>query len=434
MRIILKCILVQLILLISSSASAQLGIGTTTPDASSILDASSNSKGLLMPRLTTTQRDLIESPAAGLMIYNTTLNDGQLNTGTPANPVWTGIKGPEAPMIYSVSEGGEVGTTSTDYSLVTGMSISPTPGTYVALFNAQMSGTFTTTITQTFGSDQAVIDMAAIYQSLSDMPNGVPHDLVFGNGETLLSGVYDVSGATSISGALTLDGEGDSNSVFIIRGTGAFSTAAGASVNLINGASSNNIIWVCETTFSTGANTTIKGTLISASGAIALGVNTDLAGGIFTKSGALSMGTGCNIKAPFGLAPIDFGILSKFAMFSSTGAVSDAANCTITGDIATASGAITIVGTHNGTKYPAGTAAEDIFTNTTNATTYSIFLNGVEVEFSRRTIKLLSSIVSLQAKVIVVADSNPVEIRWKVGAGESKLNNRVLSLIRSEYE
>ena len=433
MRIILKWILIHFMLFISSSAFAQLGIGTTTPNSSSILDAFSDSKGFLMPRLTTAQRDLIVSPATGLMIFNTTLNDGQLNTGTPSVPVWRGIKALATPMLYSINEGENTSTTSTSDILVPEMSISPSPGTYIALFNAQMSGTFTTITNQTFGSNQGVADINAAYQSLIDLPGGVPHALVFGNGETLMPGVYDVTGATSIAGTLTIDGGGDSNSIFIIRGTAAFSTGAGTTVNLTNGASSNNIFWVCTTTLSTGANTTMKGTLVSNTAAIALGMNTSLEGSMFTKSGALSMGTDCTVTVPTGSAPIDLGVLSDFALFSSNGAVSDAANCTITGDIATASGAITIVAIHNGTIYLAGTVAEDIFTYITNTTTYSIFMNGVEVENSSRTIKLLSSIVSLQAKVTVLADNNPIEIRWKVGAGESTLKNRILTLIRSEY-
>jgi hypothetical protein len=76
MKVILKCFLLQIILLFSNIIYAQVGIGTTTPDTSSALDISSSSQGFLMPRLTTTQRDLIASPAVGLMIYNTTSNDG----------------------------------------------------------------------------------------------------------------------------------------------------------------------------------------------------------------------------------------------------------------------------------------------------------------------------------------------------------------------
>jgi uncharacterized protein (TIGR02145 family) len=54
-----------------SQMNAQVGIGTTTPDASSILDVESTDKGFLPPRLTSAQRDAIASPAEGLTIYNT---------------------------------------------------------------------------------------------------------------------------------------------------------------------------------------------------------------------------------------------------------------------------------------------------------------------------------------------------------------------------
>ena len=51
---------------------AQVGIGTTNPDDSSILDITSNSKGLLIPRVTTAQRDAVVDPAKGLILFNVT--------------------------------------------------------------------------------------------------------------------------------------------------------------------------------------------------------------------------------------------------------------------------------------------------------------------------------------------------------------------------
>jgi uncharacterized protein (TIGR02145 family) len=51
-----------------------VGIGTTTPDASAQLDLSSTTRGLLPPRMTTAQRDAIINPAAGLVIFNTNTN------------------------------------------------------------------------------------------------------------------------------------------------------------------------------------------------------------------------------------------------------------------------------------------------------------------------------------------------------------------------
>ncbi|NRR91307.1 hypothetical protein HSX10_06995 [Winogradskyella undariae] len=59
-------------LICTTTCFAQVGIGTENPDASSILELQSTEGGLLLPRMTTTERDLIASPAEGLTIYNTT--------------------------------------------------------------------------------------------------------------------------------------------------------------------------------------------------------------------------------------------------------------------------------------------------------------------------------------------------------------------------
>jgi len=49
-----------------------VGIGTTSPDASAVIDISSTSKGALIPRMTTAERNTIVNPATGLQIFNTT--------------------------------------------------------------------------------------------------------------------------------------------------------------------------------------------------------------------------------------------------------------------------------------------------------------------------------------------------------------------------
>jgi len=53
---------------------AQVGINedNTQPDASALLDVKSTTKGMLVPRMTTTQRNLISSPATGLLVFDTT--------------------------------------------------------------------------------------------------------------------------------------------------------------------------------------------------------------------------------------------------------------------------------------------------------------------------------------------------------------------------
>ena len=49
-----------------------VGINTSTPDPSAVLDVFSGDKGFLMPRLSTAQRNAITAPAEGLLILNTT--------------------------------------------------------------------------------------------------------------------------------------------------------------------------------------------------------------------------------------------------------------------------------------------------------------------------------------------------------------------------
>ena len=66
------------------TTTGSVGIGTTSPSASAALEILSTSKGLLLPRLTTIQRNSIAQPPAGLVIYNTTTNTVQGYGGSSA--------------------------------------------------------------------------------------------------------------------------------------------------------------------------------------------------------------------------------------------------------------------------------------------------------------------------------------------------------------
>jgi hypothetical protein len=67
-------IILFILMSICSTLSAQVGINAdnTAPATSAMLDVKSTLKGMLIPRMTTAQRDAIASPDNGLMIYNTT--------------------------------------------------------------------------------------------------------------------------------------------------------------------------------------------------------------------------------------------------------------------------------------------------------------------------------------------------------------------------
>lgn len=69
MKIYLKILLVNFIMLCNSLVLSQVGIGTTDPHASAMLEVTSDEKGFLPPRMTQLQRDAI-APVEGLVIYN----------------------------------------------------------------------------------------------------------------------------------------------------------------------------------------------------------------------------------------------------------------------------------------------------------------------------------------------------------------------------
>jgi len=60
--------------------SGRVGIGTSNPTPSAALDVTSTNSGVLLPRITKDQRDAINSPADGLMVYCT--NCGYSNTSS----------------------------------------------------------------------------------------------------------------------------------------------------------------------------------------------------------------------------------------------------------------------------------------------------------------------------------------------------------------
>lgn len=75
---------------IAGIANAQLNVGSNTaPNSSAMLQVSGTNKGFLPPVMTALQRDAITSPATGLVLFNSTSNQMEVNTGTPAVPAWT---------------------------------------------------------------------------------------------------------------------------------------------------------------------------------------------------------------------------------------------------------------------------------------------------------------------------------------------------------
>ena len=85
-----------LLFIVSISIKAQVGIGTNSPNGSSMLEINATNKGVLIPRVTltgSTDATTIATPATSLLVYNTATTSDVVpgyyyNSGTSGSPVW----------------------------------------------------------------------------------------------------------------------------------------------------------------------------------------------------------------------------------------------------------------------------------------------------------------------------------------------------------
>jgi hypothetical protein len=79
------------LLLFRTAIAQSVGIGTALPDGSAVLDISSGTKGILIPRMGRTDIFNIPRPAPGLLIYDKVQNQLFVNMGTADSPRWHDI-------------------------------------------------------------------------------------------------------------------------------------------------------------------------------------------------------------------------------------------------------------------------------------------------------------------------------------------------------
>ncbi|MHB1083018.1 MAG: autotransporter domain-containing protein [Prosthecobacter sp.] len=118
--------------------------------------------------------------------------------------------------------------------------------------------------------------------------------------ETLAPGIYNDPSSFGLNGALTLDGGGDPNAVFIFQAGSTLTTATGSSMTLINGAQAGNIFWVVGSSATLGVNSSLSGTIIAMT-SITLNTGATLDGRALALNGAVTMDSNAISLTP--LAP-----------------------------------------------------------------------------------------------------------------------------------
>ena len=251
-------------------------------------------------------------------------------------------------------------------TIITDMTLTPPAGTYLVNFNSQF--TVDSTSSQTL---QAKADLIILYDELialtatgSETDRGA-NPLTYGS-ETLGPGVYIQTGATNVTGTLTLDAGDDPNALFVFRTAGAFTTGVGAEVVLAGGATSSNVFFVSQGAASTAADAIFRGTILANQAAVSTGAGTTLEGRMLAINGAVSLGAASILTAPTGTinSSLTLGtVLAIFNMFAGTGSISSTGASEVQLSVGTNAGTITgfDTATVGGSLIPGGSSSLAIF-------------------------------------------------------------------------
>jgi hypothetical protein len=104
----------------------------------------------------------------------------------------------------------------------------------------------------------------------------------------ITAGVYSFSSSVGITGTLTLDGQGNSNSLFVFQIGSTLITATAAVVTLINSAQASNVFWQVGSSATFGTSTIFSGTVLAYT-SITMNSNVAANGGMFALGAAVTM-------------------------------------------------------------------------------------------------------------------------------------------------
>lgn len=149
--------------------------------------------------------------------------------------------------------------TNTGNSVITG-DLGLSPGTSVTGFPP---GTVSGTQHVTDGvAAQAQIDLVTAYNSAAGSGPTSPISTI-GAGQTLTPGVYNSASSIQLNGALTLDGGGNPDAVFVFQAGSTLTTASASSIVLTHGTQACNVFWQVGSSATLGTGSDFKGSILA---------------------------------------------------------------------------------------------------------------------------------------------------------------------------
>jgi hypothetical protein len=134
---------------------------------------------------------------------------------------------------------------------------------------------------------QAQLDLTTAYNTAAAATpaTSVPADL---SGLTLTPGVYQNTSALGLTGAVTLNAQGNPNAVFIFQAGSTLTTGSGSVVNLINGAQPCNVFWQVGSSATLGTTSTFVGNILALT-SISMNNGVTVNGRALARNGAVTL-------------------------------------------------------------------------------------------------------------------------------------------------
>ena len=196
---------------------------------------------------------------------------------------------------------GATTVTNTGNSVLDG-SVGVSPGSAITGFPPGLAATIEAS-TQLASEGQAALTAAYVDAVGRPLDQTVTADLT---GLTLVGGVYAgaAKAALSLPGTLTLDGEGNPNSVFIFQTDSTLITGSASTVSLINGAQPCNVFWQVGSSATLGSGSTFVGNILALT-SITVDNGVTVNGRALARNGAVTLDNDVFTSVACDLAPAD---------------------------------------------------------------------------------------------------------------------------------